>query len=79
MKKEEEIYSQLYRLLDPLVTECVLNRIRFEGIANILTKKGICANYELGAEINRLTETHSQQFTKSLVIKVMQGIESLKH
>jgi len=79
MKKEEEIYSQLYRLLDPLVSECILNRIRFEAIRNTLVKKGICADHDIGAEIKRLAETHSQEFTKSLVIKVMQGIESLKH
>jgi len=76
---QEEFYSQLYRLFDPLVTECVLNRIRFEAVRNVLTKKGICLDHEVGAEFEHLTETHSQQFTKSLVIKVMQGIESLKH
>lgn len=72
------IYSQLYQALDPLVTECVINRIRVEAIINILVKKGICVDSDIDAEIEQITEIHRGQFTESLVTKVMQGLESLK-
>ncbi len=76
---EKEIYSQLYKVLDPLVTESILNRILFMAITNVLVKKGICVDSDIDAEIKRVTEIHGEQFTKSLVIKIMQGIDNLKH
>lgn len=75
---EKEIYSRLYQVLAPLVTECVMNRIRFEAVINVLVKKGICIDSDIDAEIKQITKIHREQFTESLVTRVMQGLESLE-